>query len=358
MKKIKSVIVFSSIITLLLTGFTGCGSKDIASKNGYAKEIHLYNWTEYMPDSVLKEFEKKYGIKVVQSTYSSNEEMMAKLIAGGTSQYDIAVPSNYFIKALRDKKLIQPIDKSKITNLSNISSNFLDQDFDKGNKYSVPYMMSMCVIAVNKKKLSELGVTINSYNDLLNPKLKENIVLPDDQRECIGIALKALGYTENETDKAKINEAAEWLNKLKPNVKAYDGDSPKTLLISNEVAVGVVWNAEAALAMRENEDIEVIFPEESSSMSLDSFVILAGSKHKKEAELFINFVLQPKISKMISDVYPYSNPNEAAKSLLSKEYIDNPASNLPESEIKKGEFLQDVGDSIKYYDSVWTKFKN
>lgn len=358
MKKIRNIIVFSSIITLLLTAFTGCGSKDTASKNGYAKEIHLYNWTEYMPDSVLKEFEKQYGIKVVQSTYSSNEEMMAKLIAGGTSQYDLAVPSNYIIKALNDKKLIQPIDKSKITNFSNISPNLLDQSFDKGNKYTVPYMMSMSVIAANKQKLSGLGVTINSYNDLLNPKLKGSIVLPDDQRECIGMALKALGYTENETDKAKIDQAAEWLNKLKPNIKAYDSDSPKTLLISNEVAVGVVWNAEAALAMKQNKDIQVIFPKEPSSMSLDSFVIPAGSKHKTEAELFISFILQPKISKMISDVYPYSNPNKAAKSILSKEYTDNPASNLPESEIKKGEFLQDVGASVKYYDSVWTKFKN
>ncbi|MBP2032895.1 spermidine/putrescine-binding protein [Clostridium algifaecis] len=358
MKKIRNMIIFSSIITLLLTAFTGCGSQDKATKNGYAKEIHLYNWTEYMPDSVFKEFEKEYGIKVIQSTYSSNEEMMAKLIAGGTSQYDVAVPSNYIIKALNDKKLIQPIDKSSIKNLSNINGDFLNQSFDKGNKYTVPYMMSMSVLAVNKKKLSQLGITINSYNDLLNPKLKESIVLPDDQRECIGIALKALGYTENETDQAKIDQAMQWLNKLKPNIKAYDSDSPKTLLISNEVSVGLVWNAEAALAMKQNKDIQVIFPKEPSSMSLDSFVIPAGSKHKKEAELFINFVLQPKISKMISDVYPYANPNKAAKSLLGKDYINNPASNLPESEIKKGEFLQDIGTSVKYYDSVWTKFKN
>lgn len=311
-----------------------------------------------MPDSVLKEFQNRYGIKVIQSTYTSNEEMMAKLIAGGTSQYDLAVPSNYVIEALKQKKLIQPIDKSKIKNLSNIDKSLLNQSYDPGNKYTVPYMMSMTVLAVNKKKLKQLGVTVNNYNDLLNPKLKDNIVVPDDQRELIGIALKSQGYTENEKSKSKIQGTAAWLNKLKPNIKAYDSDSPKTLLISNEVAVGLVWNAEAALAMKENKDIQVVFPKEPSSMSLDNFVITSGAKHKKEAELFINFVLEPKISKMISDTFPYANPNSAAKSLLSKDYLNNPASNIPASEVKRGEFVQDVGDSVKYYDSVWTKFKD
>ncbi|WP_446897804.1 polyamine ABC transporter substrate-binding protein [Clostridium sp. LBM24168] len=358
MRRRKKILIFGIILTLILTLFTGCGGNDKAGKNGYAKELYLYNWTEYMPDSVLKEFQNRYGIKVIQSTYTSNEEMMAKLIAGGTSQYDLAVPSNYIITALKEKKLIQTIDQNNIKNLSNINKDLLNQDYDPKNKYTVPYMMSMTVLAVNKAKLKELGVKIKSYKDLLNPKLKDNLVVPDDQRELIGIALKAQGYTENEKDKSKIEGTSAWLNKLKPNIKAYDSDSPKTLLISNEVAAGLVWNAEAALAMKENKDIEVLFPKEPSSMSLDNFVITAGAKHKKEAELFINFILEPKISKMISDAFPYSNPNSAAKSLLSKDYLDNPASNLPESEIKKGEFLQDVGDSVKYYDNVWTKFKN
>lgn len=356
MRKVKNSMIFVLILILISGLFTGCGNK--SSESGYAKELYLYNWTEYMPDSVFKEFEKRYGIKVIQSTYSSNDEMMAKLIAGGSSQYDIVVPSNFFIKPLIEKKLIQPIDKSKITNLSNINENLLNQSYDPGNKYTVPYMMSMTVLAVNKAKLKQMGVTIESYNDLLNTKLKQNIVVPDDQREVIGMALRAQGYTGSETDESRIEGTSSWLEKLKPNIKAYDSDSPKTLLISNEVAVGLVFNAEAALAMKDNKDIDVVFPKEPSSMSLDSFVITSGAKHKKEAELFMNFILEPKISKMISDVFPYYNPNKAAKSLLGKEYMDNPASNLPDSEVKKGQFLQDVGDSLKYYDDVWTKFKD
>lgn len=357
MKKIKNSIMASVIITMIIITITGCNSTSNTSKNGYAKELYLYNWTEYMPDSVLKEFQNRYGIKVIQSTYTSNEEMMAKLIAGGTSQYDLAVPSNYFVQALVEKKLIQKIDKDSIKDLSNINESFLNLKYDEGNQYTVPYMMSMSVLAVNKAKLKELGVEINSYNDLLNPKLKGKIVVVDDQRELIGIALKAQGNDSNEMDKDKILGTTEWLKKLTPNIKAYDSDSPKTLLISNEVVVGLVWNAEAALAMKENKEIEVIFPKEPSAKSIDSFVITSSSKHKKEAELFINFILEPKISKMISEVYPYTNPNKAAKPLLSKEYIDNPASNIPDAEIKKGTLLDDVGDSIKYYDNVWTEVK-
>lgn len=357
MKKTKKSIMFCAIITIIFITITGCNSSSKKNENGYAKELYLYNWTEYMPESVLKEFQMRYGIKVVQSTYTSNEEMMAKLIAGGTSQYDLAVPSNYFVQALLEKKLIQKIDKNSIKNLSNINESFLNLKYDEGNQYTVPYMMSMSVLAVNKPKLKELGVEINSYNDLLDTKLKGKIVVVDDQRELIGIALKAQGNDLNEMDKDKIIATTAWLNKLTPNIKAYDSDSPKTLLISNEAVVGLVWNAEAALAMKENKDIGVIFPKESSAKSIDSFVITSSAKHKKEAELFINFILEPKISKMISEVYPYTNPNKAAKPLLGKEYIDNLASNIPESEIKKGTLLDDVGDSIKYYDSVWTEIK-
>lgn len=359
MKKIISIIlIFSLTLTLI-----SCGSKKyVASSTSssgkeYAKELYLYNWTEYIPQSVFDAFEKEYGIKVVQSTFTSNEELLAKLIAGGTDQYDLTVASNYIVQPMIEKGLIQKLDKSEITNLSNVSDTALDRDFDKGNEYSVPYRNSITVVAVNKAKLKELGVEINSLNDLQNPKLTNQIVIVDDSREIIGAALKAQGKDPNTKDEGTIQDAEPWLEKVKGNIKSYDSDSPKTLLISNEAAVGLVYNTDAGLAMAENKDIDIVKTKEPYELSIDNFVITAGAKHKKEAELFINFIERPEIYKMCLDEYPGGSINKEANKLLGEDYLNNKGSNVDEEEIKRSNLIEDVGDAAEYYDDVFTKMK-
>lgn len=363
MKKILSII----LTFVLAIALIGCGNKaesktsssssESTESGGYAKELYIYNWTEYIPQSVFDAFEKEYGIKVVQSTFTSNEELLAKLIAGGTDQYDLTVASNYIIQPMIKQGLIQKIDKDQIPNISNVSDTVLDKDFDKGNEYSVPYRNSITLLAVNKAKLKELGVEVNSLNDLQNPKLANQIVVVDDSREIIGAALKAQGKDPNTTDEKTIESAEEWLNKVKGNIKSYDSDSPKTLLISNEAAVGLVYNTDAGLAIDENKDIDVVKTTEPDELSIDNFVITAGAKHKKEAELFINFIERPEIYKMTLDEYPGGSINKEANKLLSDDYLNNKGSNVDEAEIKRANLIEDVGDAAEYYDDVFTKMK-
>ena len=152
----KKGIVLALVTALCTAALAGCGSSDSGEK------LYLYNWTEYIPQEVYDAFEEETGIEVIESTFSSNEEMLAKLTAGGTDQYDMVVASNYVIKAMQEQGLIQELDKTQLENLGNISEAALGMDFDPENQYSIPFMGGITVIAVNTKMCQELGVTIEN----------------------------------------------------------------------------------------------------------------------------------------------------------------------------------------------------
>jgi spermidine/putrescine transport system permease protein len=305
---------------------------------------------------VLDKFQEKYGIKVNQTNYSSNEEMLAKLQVGGTSQYDLAVASDYMVEIMLKQKqaIIQGIDLKNIPNFKNIDPQYKNKEFDKDNKYSVAYMCGSALIAVNTDKIKE---PVKSYKDLLDPKFKNALVVLDDQRAVIGMGLKMLGYSLNETDPVKIKAAKEEVAKMLPNIKAYDSDSPKTLLINGEATAGLVWSAEASLAKKENPNIEIVFPEEGVYLWQDNFVIPQGAPHKKEAELFINFIMDPEISAMIAKELPYTNPNLEAHKLMDKSILEDKSAYPPKEVLAKGEFLRDVGEATTLYDEVWSELK-
>lgn len=339
------------IATLCMMIFAGCSKQDSGEK------LYLYNWTEYIPQDVYDAFEEETGIKVIESTFSSNEEMLAKLTAGGSDQYDMVMASSYVVEAMVEQKLIQPIHKENLENMKNISETALNQDFDPENQYTIPFMSTITLIAVNKEKCKELGVEIRTFDDLLNPALENNIVAVDDVREIVGIALKAQGQDSNSQDQAIIEATLPWLLKLQPNIKAYDSDSPKTLLAANDVAVGIVYNTDAGMAIKENPDIDVVFTEEPCQISMDNFVITADAKNVESAEKFIDFIHRPEIYKMILDEFPSVCLNDAALEIMDEEYLDNPGGNVDPSEIARASLIGEVGDAVTWYDEVFTKMK-
>ncbi|URZ00264.1 ABC transporter substrate-binding protein [Clostridium felsineum] len=350
-KKVKRIISVVLITMMAAVVFTGCvGSKNAEDSGG---TLNVFNWTEYLPKSVIKEFENKYHIKVNYTTYSSNEEMLAKVQAS-SGQYDVAVASDYMVDIMKKQKLLEEVDKSNISNLKNIGADYKNQFFDPGNKYSIPYLCGNVVVVVNTKKFPE-GIT--SYGDLWDSKFKGSMVVLDDERAIIGMALKKLGYSLNETDTNKLNQAKEELKKLKPNIKLFDSDSPKTSLINGEASVGFCWTAEAYLAEKDNKDLKTFFPKEGLYANEDNLVIPKDAKNKKNAELFMNFILDPKVSVEISKAYPYANPNDAARKMLGSEYTDNKTIYPDKDVVDKSEHVKDLGDTTKLYDSIWTEFK-
>ncbi|SDM23163.1 Spermidine/putrescine-binding protein [Dendrosporobacter quercicolus] len=357
MKKMRSLTILLVLCSFLAVVLTGCGSKqnDAEDKEKLASQLNLFIWSNYMPQAVLDKFQERYGIKVNQANYSSNEEMLAKLQVGG-SRYDLAVASDYMVEIMlkQKKPILQGIDLANVPNLKNIDPQYKNKDFDKDNKYSIAYMCGSALLAVNTDKIKE---PVKSYRDLMDPKFKNSLVVLDDQRAIIGMGLKMLGYSLNETDPAKINQAKAEVAKLLPNIKAYDSDSPKTLLINGEAAAGLMWSAEASLAKRENPNIAIVFPEEGMYLWQDNFVIPQGAPHKKEAELFINFILEPEISAMIAQQLPYTNPNLEAHKLMDKAILEDISAYPPDEVLAKGEFLRDVGEATQVYDQAWSELK-
>ena len=319
------------------------------------KELNLFNWTEYMPESVLQAFTEETGIKVNYTTFSSNEEMLAKIKSGEKGMYDVTVASDYMVSTMIADGMLAPFDKGKIPNIANIDPTYLNMKFDPDNGYSVPYMLSPAILCYDKTKVPG---GLKSYKDLLSPDLSNSLVILDDQRMVIGLAELANGLSVNETDPAKLKTVQDWLVSLKSNIKLFDSDTPKSAMISGETAAGYMWCAEVALAMQDNPNVVAVYPEEGTVMMIDSFVIPDGARNMDAAQKFIDFVLRPENSKLVSDEFPYVNPNKAAQPLLPDSFKNNPASNPSVTEMAKGKLLENLGDKAKLYDDLWTAFKN
>lgn len=351
LKRMVTVLIVFSMGAGLMAG---CGSSAANKEN----TLYIYNWSEYIPQEVYDLFEEETGIHVQEATFSSNEEMLAKLVAGGAGEYDIVVASNYVIPAMIEQGLIQKIDISAMENFSNLKPEVVGMDFDPENDYSVPYMATITLVAINRAKCDQLGVEIDSLNDLLNPALKNNIVVPDDCREVVDAALKAIGEDPDATDQKTIEKASDWLADLAPNVKLYDSDTPYTALATNEVAVGLVYNMDAAKAMEMNEDIELADVTEGNEIAYDNFVVTADSKKVDKAQQFIDFIMRPEIYKLCLEEYPCVSTNQAAMDLMGEDFLNNPASNVSADLLKRAHLIGDVGEAASYYDEVFSRMKN
>ena len=335
-----------TVMALLLMATTGFAA---------TKVLNLYIWSEYIPDEVLADFTKKTGIKVKISTYDSNEAMYAKVKLVGKG-YDLVVPSSDFVGLMRREGLLLPIDTKKIANFAHVDPRFTNQSFDPNNTYSVPYMWGSTSLAVNTTQLP--AGTVEKSADLWTPALKEKLVMPNDQREVLGIGLKVLGYSINETNPEHLRQAFEKLQGLMPNVRVFDSDSPKQALLAGEVAAGLVYNGEAYVANGENPAIQYIYPAEGFSLWLDSFCIPKGAAHVEEALQFIDFVLSAKVSATISEAMGYSSPNPQAVTLLPEKMQKNIIVNPAASMVAKGEFLDSLDEkTLKLYEEYWVKLK-
>ncbi len=270
-KKVKKALSFI-VILLMVTGigFTIFGNTSKTEK----QVLNIFNWSEFLPQSVIEQFEKEYNVKVNYSTFSSNEEMLAKLM-GGNVPYDLVVTSDYAIEIMTKQKLVQPIDKNNVPNLANIDKNVLDLDFDPKNTYSLPYMWGGNNIVIDKTKITK---KITSFDDLWDSQFKNSMVILDDPRVMIGLALQKNGYSINTKNPKELQKAKEDLIKLMPNVKAFDSESPKTLLINGEASIGYVWGTEAYLAKLENPNLEVVLTKEGVIPQYDNFVIPKKAK--------------------------------------------------------------------------------
>jgi spermidine/putrescine-binding protein len=325
-----------------------------------SKDVYLYAWSEYVPQALLDGFTQETGVTIHYDTYSSNEELLAKLQAGA-SGYDVIIPSDYIVQIMSKQGMLEKLDKSQLPNYANIDDRFKNLEYDPGNQYTVPYQWGSSCLVVDTSKVTR---PITKWADLWDPEFKDKVVLLDDEREVLGMVLAVLGYNPNSTDQAQLDEAKAKFLELKPNVKLFDSDSPKTALLAGEVWLGQTWNGEAALAHQENPDIAYIFPEEGCTVWYDNLAIPKGAPHMDAALALINYIMKPESSILITQEFPYSSPNKAGLELFKTQdqaaydaYMGFAATNPTADDLKKTHLIVDVGDATTIWDRVWTEVK-
>ncbi len=331
-----------------------CGDKSKLSKS-----VSFYNWSDYIDPDILKKFEAECGVKVVYDTYSSNEDLLAKL-QGGATGYDLIVPSDYMITIMRKLDLLKELDHNNIPNLANLAERFHNAPYDPGNKFSVPYQWGTTGIGYD---LDKVGTAPDSLGVLFDPKqvaqYKGKMSLLNDEREVIGAALKYLGYSMNSTDPKQLDEAKQVILGVKPYVKTFDSETYADLLVSGDTIIVHGWSGDIYKAIFDNTDRHLGFaiPKEGDTIFTDNMAIPKSAPNPYTAEVLINYLLDPEIGAMITNFTNYASPNQAAEPNISEDIKNDPGIYPPQAVLDKMEFLTDVGDATQLYDRIWTEIK-
>lgn len=350
--------LWCAAIGLILASCSHSDTAAISDTSTDAITLNLYNWSEYMPQEILDGFKNETGISVHYTTFDSNEAMYAKLKSlDDSSQYDIAIPSTYYVEKMAKEGLLQALDRSKLSHFSNLDTSFTNTKADPENKYSIPYMWGSTGLAINGDVIDPASV--NSWNDLWRPDYKNQVMLMDDMREVFGMALLTLGYSGNSSNPEEIKAAYEKLITIMPNVKTFHSDATRIPYSEGETNIGMMWNGEAVMANNEGlTSLVYKYPTEGALLWMDNFVIPKNAKQVDAAHQFIDYLLRPENAKIVSEESGYASPNLAARELMA-ENVRNNATIYPAKDIlAKAEFQEDVGDdALQVYQQYWDRLK-
>lgn len=325
--------------------------------------INVYNWGEYISDGaedsldVNKQFTKETGIKVNYTTYATNEELYAKLKAGG-SDYDVIIPSDYMIGKLANEGMLETLNYENIPNYQYIDSKFKGLEYDPEEKYTVPYTWGTVGIFYNKTMVDAADLKNVTWDLLWNEKYSGQILMFDNPRDTFAIALKKLGYSMNTTDAGEIEEAYEELIKQKPLVQAYVMDQIFNKMANGEAALAPYYAGDGMIMIEDNPDIGFVVPSEGTNLFVDAMCIPKDAKHKTEAEKYINFLCETEIAIANAEYIGYSTPHTEALNGLDPEIANNPNFYPPENVINKTEVFITLPDATnKKLDDLWVKLK-
>jgi spermidine/putrescine transport system substrate-binding protein len=320
------------------------------------KKLNFYNWDTYIGTNTLADFESATGIATKLDLFADNDELFAKL-KGGNPGYDVIVPSSDNLERMIKANMVIPLDHSKIPNMANIDKPFQDATFDPGRKHSIPYMWG--TLGVGYRKSAVDGGLIDSWKPLLDSdKMAGKISLLGDAANVIGSTLKYLGYSFNSTNPDELKKAEDLLIAQKKYVKVFADDNGQDLLASGEVDACMEWNGDIIQVMAEDEDLAYSVPTEGTLLWQDTMAIPTGAPHPENAHAFLNFILDAEAGKHIAETIQYATANAAAKAIMDKSYIENPAIFPPPEVLAKCEAAAYLGEvATKVRDEIWTRIQ-
>ncbi len=319
--------------------------------------VNVYTWSQEMPYSIIKQFEKETGIQVHYTSFDSNEVMYSKLRASkNNAGFDIVEPSSYYVDRMRHQGLLEKLDKTKLSEFKNIDPDFLNQAYDPHSNYSIPFVWGITGVFTNKDYFATENLA--SWSDLFNQKYINQLMLLDDPREAFSMALLMLGYSINDTNPEHIKQAYLKLRKLMPNIRLFNTDAVVSILIDEDATIGTAWNGDLFKASLENPKLAFIYPKDGFEIWVDNFAILKDAPHKENAYKFLNFLMRPDIAKAVSLNINYSTANLAAKNLMPPEIKNNPTLYPPHDVLQHGQFETDIGDkTFALYEKYWEQLK-
>jgi spermidine/putrescine transport system substrate-binding protein len=337
---------------------TACGGGDQRGRNrggsepelgAMEKELHIYNWSDYIAEDTVPNFEKEFGVRVSYDTYESNEEMVAKLQAGA-SGYDIVVPSGYIVPVLVAIDLISPISQSHVPNRTNIAPIFRNLPSDPDARYTVPWHWGTSGIAY---RMDKVKVPVDSWAVFHDGPFAKKMTMMDDGREVIGSQLRYRGHSLNSTDPTQLADAKRDCISMKRNLKAYISAPVKAQLISGDVWISQLWNGDTSQAMAEQPSLRYVVPREGCTIWVDAMVIPRSAPNKRGAHEWMNYILRPDVGAALSKATGYGSPNSAATKVM-KDPVPYPT----DEELKRLEYQVDLGKHTEVWDRIWTEIKS
>jgi spermidine/putrescine transport system substrate-binding protein len=324
-----------------------------------AQKIVIYNWSEYIDPEIYTLFQDEFGIQIVEDNFSNNEELLAKL-QGGATGYALIVPSDYTVSIMATEGMLAKLDHNNIPNLSNLSEQFTNAPYDPGNVYCAPYQWGTTGIGYLDGEVEEPTSWAVFFDPDPNAVTYGRSTMLDDVRESFAAALVYLGYDINTTDEAQLNEAKDALIRAKAGLAGYDSDTYEDLVAAGENLMAHGWNGDFLVAQEDNENVAFVVPEEGGVIWVDNICIPAAAspEEKLAGEMFINFLLRPDISAMLSNYNYYASPNAAAEELLDEEFLNDPTVYPPAEVISKLQYIKPVGEAESIYQRLWDEVKS
>lgn len=368
-KSLLSMIKIVASAALAASMLAGCGSEAavdpdveiIDSQAVYGcSTINVYNAGEYIADETIPEFERRFTARVNYDVFDSNETLYTKLLGG--SSYDVLVPSDYMIERLMSEDMLQPLDKSVVTNFSNIAPDVMDmvKQFDPQEQYAAPYFYGSVGLVYNNQVVDQETIESEGWDILHDERYKGRVYAYDSQRDMFMVALKALGYSMNTEDPTQIQEAYDWLMEMNDAVDpAYVTDEVIDGMANGDMDIAIMYSGDAAYVISENSDMSYLEPSQGTNIWVDAMVIPANSSCPALANEFINFMMEDDIAQMNSEYVGYTSPNTAVRDYLSGElgdYFENPAY-LPRSGYEKDEVFHFNEKMTRQLADLYTRVK-
>ena len=360
----KAMAAVAAVLALAVVGGTVGARLSQQHKSAAAVEkygsnvLKLYLPGEYLGENVISDFEKQYGVRVIVENFDSNEMMYTKLMAG--DRYDVIIPSDYMIERLMNEDFLQPLDKSMIPNMENMSDAVLGMSYDPDNTYSIPYFWGSVGLVYNHENVDPAVIESEGWEVLRNTDYAGHIYIYDSERDSFMMAFKALGYSMNTEDPNEINDAYEWLLQMNNTMSpVYVTDEVIDGMMNGYKDIAVVYSGDAAVVLDENEDMSFYMPSQGTNIWCDAMVIPQNAENPKLAHEFINYMLTYEAAFDNTETVGYTSPNaEVFEEMTSSEdlYADN-AAYLPRSGYDKDEMFHDNQTLMRELSRLWIKVK-